>query len=113
MYIDWAKNNHAPTTITTEIGDGGMGDQARFVHPLYNSDATVDLDSYDTDRDGMPNTWELAHNLNPEVANNNAVRSDRTWYFGQYTVVNNAGYTDLEIYLADIAGDFHMLGQAQ
>jgi len=50
---------------------------------------------------------------NPEVGNNNAVRSDRTWYFGQYTVVNNAGYTDLEIYLADIAGDFHMLGQAQ
>ena len=57
----------------------------------------------------MPNTWELAHKLDPDIANNNAVRTDKNWDFDPYLVVNNAGYTDLEMYLSDIAGDFHML----
>ena len=112
MYLNWAKNNNGPSIITAEVGDGGMGDQARFVHPTYSTDTAVDLDVYDTDRDGIPNSWELSHNLNPNIANNNAVRVDRNWDMGDYLVINNAGYTDLEMYLADIAGDFHMLAQA-
>ena len=112
MYLDWAKNNNGPTIITENIGDGGMGDQARFVHPVYSTDVAVDLDIYDTDRDGIPNQWELDHHLDPDIANNNAVRADRNWDMGDYRVINNAGYTDLEMYLADIAGDFHMLAQA-
>jgi len=112
MYIGWVKNNNAPTIITAEVGDGGMGDQDRFVHPIYSTDAVVNLDLYDTDRDGMPNSWELSHNLDPDIANNNAIRIDRNWYMDDYLVINNAGYTDLEMYLADIAGDFHMLSQA-
>jgi hypothetical protein len=39
----------------------------------------------DTDRDGMPDYWESANGLNPNVANNNHVNPD--------------GYTDLEHYL--------------
>jgi hypothetical protein len=109
MYISWAKNNSGPSAITTAVGDGGMGDQARFVHPAYTTQSAVNLDLYDSDRDGMPNSWEIAHQLDPNVANNNAVRADRNWHIGEYLVVNEAGYTDLEIYLADIAGDFHML----
>ena len=46
--------------------------------------------SYDTDRDGMPDTWETARGLNPSVANNNA----------DYDA---DGYSDLEEYLNWIA----------
>lgn len=45
---------------------------------------------WDTDNDGIPDNWEIAHGLNPNVANNN----------GDF---DNDGYTDLEEYLNDIA----------
>lgn len=45
---------------------------------------------WDTDQDGMPDTWEIAHGLNPNVANHN---SD----------FDNDGYTDLEEYLNELA----------
>jgi hypothetical protein len=45
---------------------------------------------WDTDRDGMPDAWEIEHGLDPEVANNN----------GDF---DNDGYTDLEEYLNDVA----------
>ena len=45
---------------------------------------------WDTDQDGMPDTWETAHGLNPNVANNN----------GDF---DNDGYTDLEEYLNELA----------
>ena len=46
--------------------------------------------NWDTDGDGMPDGWEMAHGLNPSVANNN----------GDF---DNDGYTDLEEYLNEIA----------
>lgn len=46
--------------------------------------------NWDTDGDGMPDTWEIAHGLNPNVPNNN----------GDF---DNDGYTDLEEYLNEIA----------
>lgn len=45
---------------------------------------------WDTDGDGMPDTWEIAHGLNPNVANNN----------GDF---DNDGYTDLEEYMNEVA----------
>lgn len=45
---------------------------------------------WDTDGDGLPNTWEIAHGLNPNAPNNN----------GDF---DNDGYTDLEEYLNEIA----------
>lgn len=45
---------------------------------------------WDTDQDGMPDTWETAHGLNPNVANHNAD-------------FDNDGYTDLEEYLNELA----------
>lgn len=45
---------------------------------------------WDTDQDGMPDVWEIAHGLNPNSANNN---SD----------FDNDGYTDLEEYLNELA----------
>ena len=45
----------------------------------------------DTDSDGMPDTWEIAKGLNPNVANTNA------------TDLSPQGYTDLEVYLQELA----------
>jgi hypothetical protein len=60
--------------------------------------------SWDTDGDGMPDTWESDHGLNPNVPNNN----------GDF---DNDGYTDLEEYLDEIAawpapGEIHFTGNA-
>jgi len=46
--------------------------------------------NWDADGDGMPDTWEIAHGLNPNVANNN----------GDF---DNDFYTDLEEYMNEIA----------
>ena len=123
-YIRWAVQNDAPATLTESLGDGGVGDRDRFIHPQYNTEEAVDLDDYDWDRDGMPDAWEEKHHLNPNSVidddlasnENNLVREDRDWLFGendQYLVRNTAGYTNLEMYLADVAGDFHMLAQSE
>lgn len=45
---------------------------------------------FDSDRDGMPDAWELAHGLNPAVANPN----------GDFDA---DGYTDLEEYINELA----------
>lgn len=45
----------------------------------------------DTDHDGMPDEWEKANGLNPEVADNNTL--------------NSAGYTALEVYINSLAGE--------
>ena len=46
--------------------------------------------NYDTDRDGMPDAWEVAHGLNPAVAGHNAD-------------FDADGYTDLDEYINEIA----------
>ena len=45
---------------------------------------------FDTDQDGMPNTWEIAHGLDPSAASNN----------GDYDA---DGYTNIEEYLNELA----------
>lgn len=45
----------------------------------------------DTDHDGMPDEWETANGLNPEVADNNTLNAN--------------GYTALEVYLNSLAGE--------
>lgn len=122
-YIRWAVQNDAPTTLTSSLGDGGIGDRDRFEHPAYNTEKAVNLDEYDSDKDGMPNDWEEEHHLtvnsvidDTDLANNenNLVRENRDWIFDDDILVrNNAGYTNLEMYLADVAGDFHMLAQSE
>ena len=46
----------------------------------------------DSDHDGMPDSWEKAHGLNPDNASDNAKYADN-------------GYTNLENYLNELAGD--------
>ncbi len=51
--------------------------------------------NWDTDHDGMPNAWETAHGLDPsDPADGNA------------TTLSKVGYTNLEMYLNELAGDF-------
>ena len=111
-YIDWAKNYTGPTKYTTALNDHDVGSHQNFVYPNYQSGAR-DLTTFDSDGDGMPNAWERRHKLTensaPEDNENQQVRENRRWEFDNYIVINNAGYTNLEMYLAEIGGDFHML----
>ena len=115
MYLSWAKNNSGPTSIT-KGDDMGIGSAKRFVYPKeYRYDLTEEVDpkTFDSDLDGMPDDWEELHKLPIDIKhkNNNHVHKKKKWIFGDYIVYNRAGYTDLEMYLADIGGDFHMLAK--
>ena len=61
----------ARVTNDVRAGTGGIIDHVSEVggYPAYPG-GTYTL-AYDTDRDGMPNAWELGRGLNPNVANNN------------------------------------------
>jgi hypothetical protein len=59
---------------------GGIGGTGAYVRPA----------GYDADGDGIPDAWEKAHGLNPNIANNNAD-------------FDGDGYTNLEEYLNDVA----------
>jgi hypothetical protein len=50
----------------------------------------------DTDNDGMPNTWETANGLNPNVADHNGTTLS-------VRLTGVAGYTNLECYLNELA----------
>ena len=111
-YIDWARNNSGPHNLTKSLDDKGLGSHNNFVYPNYTNGSRK-LATYDSDGDGMPNKWEKNHQLDPKAKDNNQVRSNKDWKFGKYLVRNNAGYTNLEMYLADIAGDFHALAKTE
>jgi len=62
----------------------------------YESYPTVTRpDGWDTDHDGIPDAWETAHGLNPSDASD-----------GNKTNLSKVGYTNLEMYLNELAGDF-------
>lgn len=50
----------------------------------------------DTDNDGMPDTWEVAHGLNPNVQDHNGTQLS-------LPETGFAGYTNLEVYLNQLA----------
>ena len=111
-YIDWATKYTGPSSITKTLNDGGAGSHKDFAYPNYEN-GRRNLDTYDNDEDGIPDKWEKKHHLTIGEKDNNKVRSDRDWKFDKYLVRNSAGYTNLEMYLADIAGDFHLLAKTE
>lgn len=98
-YIGWALNDTAPSTTSSTIGDGGLGDSNRFVHPTYTG-SSLTLASFDANLNGLPDSFEAEH----EVSDPFGTKSE--WTFGDVTVKNNAGYSNISIYLAWKAGDF-------
>ena len=55
--------------------------------------------NWDTDGDGMPDDWELAHGLNPKEASDG------------HKDLNGDGYTNLEKYLNSLVGEYSMAGK--
>lgn len=50
---------------------------------------------FDTDHDGIPDAWEKEHGLNPSDPSD-----------GNKTTLSKVGYTNLEMYLNELAGDY-------
>ncbi len=108
-YILIAQSRLGPSNI----GDGGIGDSDRFDYPHYspsgrgkpqdNENPKKFLAGFDSDLDGLPDAWEKLHKVS------DAKGTKVNWNIQGYSIQNNAGYTNLEMYLAERAGDFYML----
>jgi hypothetical protein len=70
--------------------------------PVLNGGQEVkrNLDEYDTDRDGIPNAWEIANGLDPNNANDGKAK----------TLDPNGKYTNLEMYLNSLVKDCYPAG---
>lgn len=79
-YLDWAREGVGPDSISGDPGDGGLGDSDRFEVPDHVSETRARSELAD---DGTPLDWSPPAD-----------------------VQNDAGYSNLELYLAELAGDF-------
>ncbi|SDM12158.1 T9SS type A sorting domain-containing protein [Kriegella aquimaris] len=75
-------------------GNGGTATSGSF--PSIKSGST----STDSNNNYIPDSFESAHS----ITSSSQVKG--SYNFGSYQVINNAGYSALEIYLAYAAGDF-------
>ncbi|MBR6792180.1 MAG: RICIN domain-containing protein, partial [Ruminococcus sp.] len=69
---------------------GGYPTTSNFAHSTNG----VCNSANDTDRDGMPNSWETAHGLNPNDASDGCINS-----------MSPDGYTNVEMFLNELCGD--------
>ncbi len=76
--------------IDSQNDVGGYPSTSTFAH---STDGATNA-ANDTDRDGMPNTWEEAHGLNPNDASDGCINS-----------LSPDGYTNVEMYLNELCGD--------
>ena len=76
--------------IDSQNDAGGYPTAASFA---YSNDGVTNAVN-DTDRDGMPNAWELEHGLNPNDPSDGAMVS-----------LSADDYTNLELFLNELAGD--------
>ncbi|MGL4436663.1 MAG: thrombospondin type 3 repeat-containing protein, partial [Giesbergeria sp.] len=74
--------------------------QPRHINPAGDGSAlpfsTAPLPPQDSDGDGMPDAWELAHGLNPGAQNHNGQELSMP-------LVGVPGYTNLEVYLHELS----------
>lgn len=83
------------------VGNGLIDTQINLVSPEDRSDGKdawsvyktsgTDEAPVDSDHDGMPDEWELAHSLNPND-------------YSDFRIIGASGFTNLEIYLAELTG---------
>jgi hypothetical protein len=94
----WARNESDARVISQVQHNGGailLTAPQNEYNDLINQTQVSRPANFDTDQDGMPNTWEQARGLNPSVADNNLVVS-------LAESPSLAGYTWLEMYLNDL-----------
>ncbi len=82
--------------IDSQNDVGGYPNSSTFEHSTDGMCNEVN----DTDRDGMPNTWETEHGLNPNDASDGAQIS-----------LSTEGYTNVEMFLNELAGDDVLITQ--
>ncbi len=82
--------------IDSQNDAGGYPDTSNFAH---SNDGMCSA-ANDTDRDGMPNTWEEAHGLNPNDASD-----------GSRISLSPDGYTNVEMFLNELCGDPVVFGE--
>ena len=78
----------------SRTGLPGLPDNEADVGGLEDYPVITRPSDWDTDHDGMPNEWEEAHDLNPSDSSD-----------GKNTNLSAVGYTNLEMYLNELAGD--------
>jgi hypothetical protein len=95
------------TRVIQEVRDGtaaysgsqsglpGLPDHENDVGGYEDYPEVTRSGDWDSDHDGMPDEWETQMGLNPSDASD-----------GNETTLSNAGYTNLEMYLNELAGDF-------
>lgn len=128
-YVNTQSADDAYKSVTTKVGAGsGVKSQgwdyidSRYIKEVTNGtftytgskdglkgiiDSQRDVGGYpnstnfkggtapiDTDKDGMPDAWEIEHGLNPNDAKD-----------GILTTLSADGYTNVEMYLNELAGD--------
>ena len=98
-YINYAMNNSGPTQ---------WGNTDNFVHQpeLLNVEQSRNANSWDYSKH-LPKAFINKHTINEQGHN----QIKRLWHIQGYQIINNAGYTALEMWLAQEAGDFHMLAK--
>ena len=79
----------------SKTGLPGLPDTEGDVGGYESYPTTTRASDWDTDHDGIPDAWEKAHGLNPSDASD-----------GNKTNLSKVGYTNLEMYLNELAGDF-------
>lgn len=106
LSYDWVDQQMIDDTLNGTATSTGSGNSRGLINsPEDNKpkDAPADWSAFpvlnsteaplDSDKDGIPDEWELAHGLDPKNANDRNVCDPAT------------GYTWLEVYLADLVAD--------
>ncbi|MEZ4406730.1 MAG: hypothetical protein R3A52_09665 [Polyangiales bacterium] len=86
------------TRLMGFVASGTIDSRASNTNPANDAlrTPTTGTAPTDSDNDGMPNAWETAHGLNPNVADHNGTNLSMS-------MTGVAGYTNLECYLNELS----------